>query len=78
MDLYAQDWRDVLPRITVPTLIVGGEASLFNPQSQRWIATQIPGARLAMFAAEDGGSHFMWLENPKRFNALVRAFVQAE
>ena len=32
VDLYAQDWRDVLPRITVPTLVVGGEASLFNPR----------------------------------------------
>ena len=76
VDLYAQDWRDVLPRITLPTLVVAGEASLFNPQSQRWNATQIPGARLEMFSAEDGGSHFMWLENPNRFNALIRDFVQ--
>ena len=76
VDLYAQDWRDVLPRITLPTLVVAGEASLFNPQSQRWNANQIPGARLEMFSAEDGGSHFMWLENPNRFNALIRDFVQ--
>lgn len=77
VDLYAQDWRDVLPRITLPTLVVGGEASLFHPQSQRWNASQIPGARLEMFTAEDGGSHFMWLENPQRFNALIRDFIQA-
>lgn len=76
VDLYAQDWRDVLPRITLPTLVVGGEASLFNPQSQRWNADQIPGARLEIFCAEDGGSHFMWLENPYRFNALIRDFIQ--
>jgi pimeloyl-ACP methyl ester carboxylesterase len=30
-----------------------------------------------MFAAEDGGNHFMWLENPQRFNALIRDFIQA-
>jgi pimeloyl-ACP methyl ester carboxylesterase len=77
VDLYAQDWRDVLPRITLPTLVVGGEASLFNPQSQRWNANQIPQARLEMFAAEEGGSHFMWLENPQHFNALLREFIQA-
>ncbi|MFM2007407.1 MAG: hypothetical protein RLZZ09_3062 [Pseudomonadota bacterium] len=77
VDLYVQDWRDVLPRITLPTLVVGGEASLFNPQSQRWNADQIPGARLEMFSAEDGGSHFMWLENPERFNALIRDFISS-
>ena len=76
VDLYAQDWRDVLPRITLPTLVIGGEASLFNPQSQRWNASQIPNARLEMFSAEEGGSHFMWLENPQRFNALIRDFIQ--
>jgi pimeloyl-ACP methyl ester carboxylesterase len=30
-----------------------------------------------MFAAEEGGSHFMWLENPQHFNALLREFIQA-
>lgn len=76
VDLYAQDWRDVLPRITLPTLVIGGEASLFNPQSQRWNASQIPNARLEMFLAADGGSHFMWLENPQRFNAVIRDFIR--
>ena len=75
VDVYAQDWRDILPRITLPTLIVGGEASLFNPQSQRWNASQIPRARLELFTEEEGGSHFMWLENPQRFNALIRDFI---
>jgi pimeloyl-ACP methyl ester carboxylesterase len=30
-----------------------------------------------MFSAEDGGSHFMWLENPERFNALIRDFISS-
>ncbi len=70
-----QDWRDVIPTIRLPTLVVGGAASLFDPKSQTWIADQIPGARAEIFAADEGGSHFMFLENPTRFNALVRAFM---
>jgi non-heme chloroperoxidase len=36
---------------------------------------QIPGARLEVFGAEEGGGHFMFMENPRRFNALVREFL---
>jgi non-heme chloroperoxidase len=45
-----QDWRDVIPRITLPTLIVGGEASIFPRRSQAWIHEQILGSRLEVFA----------------------------
>ena len=37
------------------------------PTIQQWIADQIPGARVEIFEAEEGGSHFMWLENPAKF-----------
>ena len=75
VDHCAQDWRDVIPRITLPTLVVGGRASFFNPKSQAWIGQQIPGARVEIFDAHEGGSHFMWLENPTKFNQVVRAFM---
>ncbi|WP_437309242.1 alpha/beta fold hydrolase [Sorangium sp. So ce388] len=71
----SQDWRDVIPRIDVPTLVVGGEASIFSPISQQWVADQIPGAELIIFSAEEGGSHFMWLENPEKFNEDVLGFL---
>jgi pimeloyl-ACP methyl ester carboxylesterase len=70
-----QDWRDVLPRITLPTLIVGGEASIFPWRSQAWIHEQIPGSRLEVFAEAEGGSHFMFIENPAKFNRLVTEFI---
>ncbi len=70
-----QDWRDILPRINKPTLVVGGEKSFFNPKSQLWVAQQIKGARAEIFKEDEGGSHFMFMENPTKFNQLVREFL---
>jgi hypothetical protein len=58
VDHGAQDWRDVIPRITLPTLVIGGRASFFTPKSQEWIGQQIPGARVEIFDEHEGGSHF--------------------
>ncbi|MBT7293718.1 MAG: alpha/beta hydrolase [Rhodospirillaceae bacterium] len=69
------DWRDVIKTIRLPSLVVGAEASIFSAESQRWIAAQIPGAAVEIFAAGEGGSHFMCYENPVKFNALVEAFL---
>jgi non-heme chloroperoxidase len=70
------DWRDLFPTITVPTLIIGGRGSFFKIEALQWIQSQIPGARLEVFSVEEGGSHFTFLENPQKFNAIVRDFVQ--
>ena len=75
LDHAMRDWRDVIRRIRLPTLVVGAETSVFPVASQQWIARQIPGARLEIFAEKDGGSHFMCFENPIRFNAIVRDFL---
>ena len=32
-------------------------------------------AENAAFDAHEGGSHFMWLENPTKFNQIVHAFM---
>ena len=70
-----QEWRDLIPRITLPTLIIGGRASLIDWRSQEWMHRQIAGSQLEIFEEEDGGSHFMFMENPERFNRLVDAFL---
>jgi pimeloyl-ACP methyl ester carboxylesterase len=70
-----QDWRDVIPRITLPTLIVGGQASIFPWRSLAWIHEQIPGSRLEVFGEDEGGSHFPFVENPAKFNRLVAEFI---
>ena len=72
------DWRDVIARIRLPTLAIGAQASLAPASCMPWVASQIPGARLEMFAADEGGSHFMFAENPLKFNELVLDFLRGE
>jgi len=42
-DHATNDWRDVIPMINIPTLVVGGKASLVPWKSQVWIGKQIRG-----------------------------------
>lgn len=75
VDHCAQDWRDVIRTIDIPTLVFGGTKSFFNPKSQEWIAQQIPGARVHIYEEAEGGSHFMFMENPEKFNRQVMDFL---
>ena len=75
MEGSTQDWRDIIRQITLPTLIFGGKASIFNPLSQIWISQQIENSTIHIFEESEGGSHFMWLENPKKFLKLLREFL---
>lgn len=74
-DHCTQDWRDVIPRIGVPTLVIGGEASFFPTDSQLWIGRQIADSQVTVVGADEGGSHFMFLENPAFFNEVVTQFI---
>ena len=69
------DWRADVAAIRNPSLIIGAEASIFSAQSQRWIGQRIPGAQVEILAADQGGSHFMFFENPDWFNTRVSAFL---
>lgn len=77
IDHVMQDWRDVLPRIDVPTLVIGGEVSHVAPSSQEWSAAQIPGARLRVFTREEGGAHFAFFESPQPFADELRDFLRS-
>lgn len=69
------DWRALIPRITVPTLVLSGAVSLNNATAIDWAATQIPGAHAYTFTKAEKGSHFVFWENPERFNQIVEDFV---
>ncbi|KAK3373489.1 Alpha/Beta hydrolase protein [Lasiosphaeria ovina] len=77
LDHSFKDWRDVLPRISVPTLVLAGEVSVFPHAGIEWIATQVPGARNYTFTAAEKGSHFVFWENPERFNSVLLDFLKA-
>jgi pimeloyl-ACP methyl ester carboxylesterase len=63
------DWRDVLPRTTVPVLAVAGRQSPVWPcASSEWIAQTAPQGRSVVF--EECG-HAPHLELPEEFNALL-------
>ncbi|CZR40493.1 uncharacterized protein FPRO_05393 [Fusarium proliferatum ET1] len=69
------DWRDVLPRINIPSLVISGDISIVNATGIAWAASQIPGAKSRTFTAEEKGSHFMFWENPKLFNQVIEDFI---
>jgi pimeloyl-ACP methyl ester carboxylesterase len=68
------DYRDVLPTIAVPTLLIYGEEDQRSPLAvARELHRQIPGAALAVIP---GAGHLVFAEAPEPFNAEVRRFVQ--
>ena len=52
-----------------------GKASLVGWKSQVWVGKQIPGSRTEIFETEEGGNHFMFMENPEKFNRIVKEFM---
>jgi non-heme chloroperoxidase len=74
-DLCPTDWRDLIPRINLPTLIISGRASVKPWKSQEWIHLQIKGSQFEVFEESEGGQHFMFIENPEKFNRLVMEYL---
>ena len=67
------DSRATLPTITVPALVIAGEADVVTPPADaQAMAAAIPGARLAVIPK---AGHLTPMENPRAFNAVVRAFL---
>jgi len=70
-----QDWRDVFRRIDVPSLFISGRVSLVPWKSVAWAAGQTKGSQLEIFEESEGGQHFMFVENPAKFNAILAKFI---
>ncbi len=68
-----QDWRDVLNRIQVPTLVVAGTASrMLTPGVAEHVASLIPGARLELI---EGASHAPFRDQTSVFNVVLSRFI---
>jgi non-heme chloroperoxidase len=73
---WHMDWRDLIPRINLPTLIISGRASGATPwKSQQWIHHQIKSSQLEVFEEAEGGQHFMFIENPEKFNRAIIKYL---
>jgi non-heme chloroperoxidase len=69
------DLRDVVSRVTVPSLYIGGRNSIVNWKSVVWQAEQAKQGSYEIFEEDEGGAHFMFLENSTKFNQVVREFL---
>jgi 3-oxoadipate enol-lactonase len=68
------DSRPALAKISVPTLVITGEADQLTPPADgRALAEAIPGARMVMIRR---AGHLSSLENPRAVNRALRAFVE--
>lgn len=68
-----QDYRTLLPRLTLPVLILhGGESQLYEPAVSQWMAANIAGARRLCF---DNAGHSPHLEVPEAYNRALANFV---
>ncbi len=70
-----QDFRDVMEKITIPTLFITGDSSLHPPESHHWMHRKVPNSKLTLFSEKEGGNHFMFVENPEKFNEVVDNFI---
>lgn len=66
------DWRDVIPTITLPTLIIGStKLGMVKPQANQWNHEHIPNSKI-VFVQGAHGSH---MEYPDEFNQVVMDFI---
>jgi non-heme chloroperoxidase len=69
-DHATDDWRDLFP-LSISRRW-SWKASLVGWRSQVWIGSQIPGSRVEIFDENEGGNHFMFMENSEKFNRIVK------
>ena len=65
------DWRDVIPTITLPTLVIAAKNSHVKVSNNVWTHEHIPSSQLRMFET----AHMMFMEEPEAFNAAVAGFI---
>ncbi|MDR2219536.1 MAG: pimeloyl-ACP methyl ester esterase BioH [Methylobacillus sp.] len=72
--LLTTDLREQLPRLQQPALLIhGSRDTLVPPDASRWMATQLPHARLMII---NGASHAPFLSHPAVFMQTLREFFE--
>jgi non-heme chloroperoxidase len=74
--LVAVDYRDILPSIDIPTLLVWGtESNFYTPATAQFLLEHIPSATLESY---DGADHCPQLQQPERFANELAAFISQQ
>jgi non-heme chloroperoxidase len=67
-----QDYRQILPQISVPCLITYGAESFYCKENSEYIQSQIPNAKLVRF---ENCGHALHIEDYKKFNKELIEFI---
>lgn len=71
--LIEKDYRDILSRISIPTLIIfGGKSTFYSVDVGKYIKEKIKDSQLIIF---EDCTHLLVLENPIRFNRVLEEFI---
>lgn len=69
-----EDLRALLPKISVPTLLIWGQNDTATPLRDAHIMEKaVPDAGLVVF---EGCGHYSFLDDPIRFAAVIRSFIK--
>ena len=73
-DYLTRDYTDVLPTITLPTIVFGANSPIAEQglAQCRYLAGLVPDSQFVGF--EDAG-HILFYEQPEKFNAALASFV---
>lgn len=68
----SNDWRDIIPTIKIPTLILmGGKSHFSSPLLWNWLTSNIESSKLEII---DEGGHGYYESHPDIFNAALMEF----
>jgi pimeloyl-ACP methyl ester carboxylesterase len=74
--MSTQDYRPVLPQISVPCLVTyGQESRLYSHRASEYVKEQIPDAELTPFS---NCGHALHMESPEKFNRELIKFLGTE
>ena len=72
--MIEKDYRNVLDKITIPTLILFGEMStLYSLEAGEYLRDNIKNSKLIVF---ENCSHLLVLENPIKLNKVLSEFIE--
>lgn len=76
-DHVPKDWRDLIPRINIPSLLLTGDNSIAtNLACARWIVDSVPDCRWERFTKEEGGTHNLFVNCHERVAQVMLDFIE--